>query len=504
MNLLRSWGIFPAAVVGHSSGEIAAAYTSNAITAKAAIIIAYYREQLSKRQLRSGGMLAVGVGHEAVIPYLIEGVVVACENSPNSVTLSGDKQQINKVANEISDKQPEMFVRHLKVQMAYHSCRFLQAVLFCNEPRSDAQLQANDFVDHMEEVGADYHALLNGHVPTKRMEVPFFSSVTSKAVADSKQLGPSYWRRNLESPVLFYSATRACLNQLSQDNIFLEIGPHSALAGTLRQIFKAVEISKLPVYVPSLVRGKNGTGSLLTAVGQMHLLAVPIKFEVVTPGKAVLTNLPAYPWRHETKYWNESRITREWRTRRFPKHELLGTRILEGNDLEPTWRNILRLEDVPWMQDHKVIDDIVFPAAGYITMTGEAVRQLAKTDDFTLRHVLIKTALVLQDLKTTELMTSLRRVRFTAALDSDWYEVVISSYNGTSWIKHCIGQVRAWREQSIQAKNIGTLSRKVPASTWYSALKRLGLNYGPSFQGLADISAGPKCWNIYCKLFRSV
>lgn len=124
MNLLSSWGILPAAVVGHSSGEIAAAYASNAITAKAAIIIAYYRGQISKKQFRPGGMLAVGMSRMAATPYLIEGVVVACENSPDSITLSGDKEQIDKIAKNIVDKQPEVFVRHLKVRVAYHSCRF--------------------------------------------------------------------------------------------------------------------------------------------------------------------------------------------------------------------------------------------------------------------------------------------------------------------------------------------------------------------------------------------
>lgn len=141
MNLLRSWGIIPVAAVGHSSGEIAAAYTSNAITAKAAIIIAYYRGQLCKKKFRSGGMLAVGMGHNAVTPYLIEGVVIACENSPDSVTLSGDKKQINEVANNIADKQPDIFLRHLKVGVAYHSRMFLQAVLICDNLRSDTSLQ---------------------------------------------------------------------------------------------------------------------------------------------------------------------------------------------------------------------------------------------------------------------------------------------------------------------------------------------------------------------------
>lgn len=345
----------------------------------------------------------------------------------------------------------------------------------------------------MEEVGAEYHAMLNGHVPTEQMKLPFSSSVTGEAISDSEQLGPSYWRQNLESPVLFYSAARALLTQLSQGTVFLEIGPHSALAGPLRQIFKSVKATTPPVYVPSLIRGKSGTGSLLTAVGQMHLLGVPIDFGSVTPGRTVLTNLPTYPWNHETKYWHESRLTREWRTRRFPNHELLGSRILEGNELEPTWRSIIRLEDVPWIQDHKIFDDIVFPAAGYITMAGEAVRQLTGTDDFTLRHVLIKTALVLQDSKATEIMTSLCPVRLTTALDSDWYDVVVSSFNGTSWTKHFMGEVRAGQDQLIQAERIETLPREVPASAWYSTMKRVGLNYGPAFQGLTDISAGPQC-----------
>lgn len=121
----------PAAVVGHSSGEIAAAYTSSAISAKSAIIVAYYRGQVCKKQSRSSGMLAVGMGWDAVTPYLIKDVVVACENSPESVTLSGDKEQVIKVANEIAGKQPEVFVRHLKVGMAYHSRKGLRAILSC-------------------------------------------------------------------------------------------------------------------------------------------------------------------------------------------------------------------------------------------------------------------------------------------------------------------------------------------------------------------------------------
>ena len=353
----------------------------------------------------------------------------------------------------------------------------------------------------MEEIGDEYQELLDGLFTSSQPTVPFFSSVTGEVIVDANELGPSYWRSNLESPVLFYSATQAILHEQTQESLFLEIGPHPALAGPLRQIFKDAQTISAPTYVPTIVRGKNCTASLLATMGQLHLQAVPIDFERVTSGQTVLTDLPIYPWRHETKYWNESRITREWRLRKFPHHELLGSRILEGNELEPTWRNTLRLEDVPWVEDHKIIDNIVFPAAGYITMAGEAIRQITDTEDFTLRHVEIKSALMLQDPKGLEVMTSLRPVRLTTTLDSVWYEFSISSYNGTTWTKHCSGQARPGYDNIIQPRVIGKLARDVPVSAWYSAMKRVGLNYGLSFQGLSEITASPDHRTAAASLF---
>lgn len=116
-------------MVGHSSGEIAAAYVSQAITANAAIIIAYYRGQVTSRQFRAGGMAAVAMGREMVAPYLGKGVVIACENSPSSVTLSGDKKELNSTVVKITAEKPEIFVRHLKVETAYHSRKCSMATI---------------------------------------------------------------------------------------------------------------------------------------------------------------------------------------------------------------------------------------------------------------------------------------------------------------------------------------------------------------------------------------
>lgn len=124
VNLLKSWGVDPDAVVGHSSGEIAAAYAASAITQEAAIIAAFYRGKTTKLQTRLGGMAAVGLSREDVTPFLTDGIVVACENSPNSVTLSGDVTPLEDALKAIGEKLPGTFTRSLKVEMAYHSCEY--------------------------------------------------------------------------------------------------------------------------------------------------------------------------------------------------------------------------------------------------------------------------------------------------------------------------------------------------------------------------------------------
>ena len=148
----------------------------------------------------------------------------------------------------------------------------------------------------------------------------------------------------------------------------------------------------------------------------------------------VLVGLLTYQWHHETGFWNESRVTHEWILRKFPKHELLGSRILEDNTIEPAWRNVICLEDVPWLRDHKVIDDIVFPAAGYIAMAGEALRQLTGPEYYTLRNVSTKTALVLQETKTVELMTGLRPLRLTTLVPLQTQAAKRSGYRRTKGI----------------------------------------------------------------------
>ena len=121
VNILRSWNIHPDAIVGHSSGEVAAAYGAGAITAGESIISAYYRGLGTKLARENGIMAAVGMGRDEVTPFLIDGAMIGCENSQSSVTLSGAEIPILKVMERIKQARPDVFVRKLKVAMAYHS-----------------------------------------------------------------------------------------------------------------------------------------------------------------------------------------------------------------------------------------------------------------------------------------------------------------------------------------------------------------------------------------------
>ena len=138
-------GVVPVAVVGHSSGEIAAAYASGYLSMQEAVIIAYYRGHVSKQSL-GGGMAAVGLGAHDLSEFLVEGVVLASENSPNSSTISGDNSKVQEVVDAIQQKLPDVLVQVLKVEMAYHSSESLgplpcsiQELTVCNRPHDSSR-----------------------------------------------------------------------------------------------------------------------------------------------------------------------------------------------------------------------------------------------------------------------------------------------------------------------------------------------------------------------------
>ena len=291
----------------------------------------------------------------------------------------------------------------------------------------------------------------------------------------------------LESPVLFHSAIQTLLAGSTECSVHLEIGPHAALRSPLKQNYS--ESSKSIKYVSALVRGKDDADSFLRAVGELHSLGVQLSHPCVFENAKTLTDLPTYPWHYERSYWSETRVMKSWRFRKHPPHDLLGLRILEGSDVSPTWRNVLRLVDVPWLKDHSVGNDIVFPGAGYVVMAGEAIFQINDVREYTVKEVELSLAMLLYNDGPNEIVTTLRPQKLTSTLDSEWYEFEIVSHDGAIWKRHCTGLVRSGCASAKPPRRTQILDRQVSASRWYKTMSRVGLRYGPRFTGLRNIAA---------------
>ena len=344
----------------------------------------------------------------------------------------------------------------------------------------------------MAEIGHIFEEMIRGRAPACKPQIPMYSTVLGRSLTESDQLDSRYWRYNLELPVLFSTTIKGVLNDLqNQTMCFAEIGPHCPLSGPLRQIFKDVKIKPTPYYVATLCKNQHQSINIIQSVGRMFLNGIKVSLPALNGAGTVLSDLPPYPWDYSTKQWMESRVTKGWRMRRHGHHELLGSRVLESNDLEPSWRNILRIEDSPWLADHKFSGCIVYPSAGHIAAVGEAIRQITGASRYLIRNMFIKNALVLDAQDDVELMTSLRPVTLTDVLDSDWYQFIIHSYNGTEWRKHCTGHVTAVHDAVPAGEPAPPFLRHVDTGLQYRSLRELGLDYGPHFQGLDGVTADP-------------
>ncbi|GAQ06065.1 lovastatin diketide synthase LovF [Aspergillus lentulus] len=465
VNLLATWNVTPANVVGHSSGEIAAAYTAGVLNMEEATIVSYYRGRIFQDQPRRGAMVAVALGRDEISSYLKPGVAVACENSASSVTLSGDEEALETITSALQMERPDVTLRRLNVDTAYHS-------------------------HHMAEIAKTYHETIAPYIRPKPPNVGFWSTVTGSALPTVESVGPKYWQTNLENPVLFSSAVTSLLADDSKNHLFLEIGPHPTLSAPLKQILRSSSLDGKCIYVPTLKRWQNSTECFLEAVGQLFTKGIDVRCPTTSPDAMVLTDLPTYPWHYERKFWHESRVMRSARLPKSRFHEILGQRTLEDNELFPTWRIMLQLGDVPWLRDHCVHHDVIFPAAAYISMAGEAVRQLTGESDYTLKDIVFHTALLLPDTGYTEIMTVFESHRLTNTSDSRWYRFTISSYDGSNCKKHCTGLACGGCTSTYPDPTPYDLPRRVHEDRFYKSLTKTGFHYGPSFRKIGGIFTG--------------
>lgn len=450
VDLLRDIGIKPHTVLGHSSGEIAAAYTAGFLSQSSALKVAYHRSFVSASRRNSGAshgaMLAVGLSETDTLEYIAQvdqdDLCIACVNSPSSTTVSGDKSSVLKLQALLQNSS--IFNRMLQVDTAYHS-------------------------HHMKAAASQYRHDLKGSEVQDPVEGIDFLSTVSGSLKKS-EFGPQYWVQNFVSRVRFADAISAYCDLSGHvrpfhgvtKHIMIEIGPHPALAGPTHQTIRAKAEKIDYTYFPSLARQTSALRTFLSLAGNLFSLALPVHVGLANSltssrsNHAVLHDLPPYPWDHTHRYWQESQQSKDHRFRQYAPHDLLGVRIAGSTSLEPRWRHLVGVEMLPWLQEHVVDDLVIFPGSGYMCMAVEAVRQLVIDSDentpldVELKKVAFRKALVIPPApEKVELQVCLRgSSQQVNSITAKTWEFTISALSSDGfWYEHCHGLVAAMRSE---------------------------------------------------------
>lgn len=501
VELLKSFNVTPSAVVGHSSGEIGAAYAIGALSLESACMIAYHRGRLSGQLASStrGAMMSVNLQEKDVHAYvnnvLPNGEIhIACVNSPSNVTLAGAEADINALKDHLDNDG--VFAQKLKTGVAYHTPVMQQI--------------AQEYLSCLD--------LLGCSVPDD-ITTPMVSSVTGQKVAPSELSTAQYWVDNLTSPVRFADAlqylTQAApkLDRIKTVTDYLEIGPHGALRRPVVDTLSNYTESR---YASVLSKFNSPLETTMEVAGQLFSRGYPVSITAVNQQggnigpSSFLADLPRYPFDHSRQYWHESRLSRDWRLRGAAPRSILGIRSSDWNPLEPKWRKMLSVEEEPWIADHVVDGTIVFPAAGMIVMAIEAVKQTVQTQQ-TISGYLIKEAtfaapISIQPEEKTEVLTRLRAIQDAYERTSLRFEVVVFVLDNDSW-KECFKAVihaklkevptevdrgleaRAAKQELSssfeQARRLCT--SPVTKQSFYKWLDKQNLSYGDAFALAEDI-----------------
>ncbi|KAK1979519.1 putative hybrid NRPS/PKS enzyme [Colletotrichum cereale] len=501
VRLLYHAGVSFHTVIGHSSGETVAAYAAGKISLSDAIRIAYYRGVHSKLagglHGQKGAMIAVGFGIDEANDFCssatLKGrLVVAASNSPKSVTLSGDKDAVNEAKRSLDEKG--LFNRLLRVDNAYHSHHM--------EPCS------NSYVDSLANCNIQ---ILPGNgttwISTVHEDKPQFSS------ENDTELRATYWRDNMVQKVLFSQAVEYALDHVEKPfDLVLEIGPHPSLRGPVLDTLRAKIGTDIP-YSGVLDRKADDVLSLSSALGFIWttLGSTAVDFsrycsaynlERTHTDVPPLPDLPTYPWDHQTLFWRESRINRQFRSRADAPHELLGKRTPDDTDYEPRWRNFFNLNEMPWLRGHCIQNEIIVPAATYCVMALEAARAISKgkhVESIELLDLKIRRPIIVDEASGgTETLFSLRSDPDSNKINNGLIQAsfnlsAASSENGqmglvaTGEIRISIGSGPSDLSSSFsptKQRKIQSGLMPINIDRFYESLSKVGLNYSGVFKGL--------------------
>lgn len=449
--LWESWGIRPAAVAGHSLGEVAAAFAAAIFDLPDAVRLVYHRSRLQGRA-RGGGMAAVAMTAEAAEASLVPWagrLVVSAWNSPSMVTVAGEADALEAYLRE--EAANGVFVRRLPGDYAFHT-------------------PAMEVIEvELSEALADLHP--------RPAEIPFFSTVSGGSLL-GESLDAAYWWRNVREPVRFAHAITSLVE--AGYGLFLEVGPHPALAGGIRETLANESVTG--AVIGSLHRDHPDAGSLARACASLWIAGAKPDWEAYfgrTDGPR--PRLPHYPWQHQA-FWIESPHSQRERLGESD-HPLLGVRRIEPS---PAWELLLDPRSHPYLNDHRLWNRLVFPAAAFTEMMLAAGNAAFPGERVSLERVSFERFLFL----SSEAPPTLR-----LELDEESREMRIYSREpeSTEWQFHARGRVVLHPGSPAESvtREIRTLRRPLSShlAHWdfYEGFAVDGYEYGQAFQGIEQV-----------------
>jgi acyl transferase domain-containing protein/NADPH:quinone reductase-like Zn-dependent oxidoreductase/phospholipid N-methyltransferase len=516
-DLLSSFNMKPAVVLGHSSGEIAAAYAAGGLSLQSACLVAYYRGKYASSIMRSrsnpGAMMAVNLSEDSMRDVLSRLAIaqntlcVACINSPENVTISGDEIAIDLVRAHL--QLENVRARKLNTGVAYHS-------------------------PQMKQYADDYASKLDFLIPGVAMpqRPRLISTITGLYLERLEDVcKPEYWTTNLVSPVLFHKAiqtmslagSKTIPRKLGAPRLYkiqdvVEIGPHQTLRRPIQECLGHDRLKSQITYHATLVRQSPPIQTVLCLVGELFSVGHPVdvckaneKDQVDASILQPLLDLPSYPFNHSKRYWYETPLSKQGRLRRFGKLELLGTPVSDWNAFQPRWRKFFDVGETPWIGHHRVNGKIIYPATGMVVMAMEAANQMADSErpitGYELRDAVFSSPIVIDEAGKKEVQLHMQPVRHLSSNDTQAYKFFIySRTNRGDWFENSqgvlqvlYGKENSSRDQENQQREkefygqryneaLDACRHQVDVEDMYKCFESNGLAYGPSFRALKDLS----------------
>ena len=456
--LWRSWGIVPDAVVGHSSGEMAAACVAGALSLPEAARLAFHRGRLQHLAAGTGRMLAAAITAEEAEAIIAgnEGMIsIAAINAPRSVALAGAADVLERIEATLSGQ--DRFVRFLPVDVPYHAPQM--------EPLRD------EFFDAVADLACD------------QPRIPLILEVTGDW-ADGQQLDATYWWRNIRRPVRFADAVQ----RLAADGYehFVEVGPHPVLASAIAETM--VDLGRNPAVFPTMRRDEDDRRVMLRTLGALHVQGRPVDWSGVYPEGRCVT-LPAYPWQRERHWFDEDEAPASAPRRSAgvdTGHPLLGHRLSSPRS---TWETDLNDPRTGYLDAHIVQDSTVFPGAAYVEMLLAAAKELQGEEPVSVENIEFRKLLFLRKPRGSV-------VQLLYNDHNDSVEIFSApAGSADSWTVHTTGRIsRSFDDEPREHLDLDELrercATRLSVEEHYAEFERRAYRFGPEFHTVQEVWLG--------------